>query len=121
GGLLRKLLPRPLPAWAGEIGCSSWAQLLLKFVLANKAVTCVIPGTGKPEHMRDNVQAGLGTYPNAVMLQRVGREIAVEAAALASIADVPACAENVCFGPQADIGASIGRRPRRSLASALID
>src|SRR5258706_462204 len=34
GGLLRKLLPRPLPQWAGEIGCTSWAQLLLKFVLA---------------------------------------------------------------------------------------
>jgi aryl-alcohol dehydrogenase-like predicted oxidoreductase len=77
GGLLRKLLPRPLPAWAGDIGCTSWAQLLLKFVLANKAVTCVIPGTGKPEHMRDNVQAGLGVYPDAAMLQRMVREIAV--------------------------------------------
>ncbi|MGE0579208.1 aldo/keto reductase, partial [Reyranella sp.] len=63
GGLLRKLLGRKLPAWAGEIDCTSWAQLLLKFVLANPAVTCVIPGTGKPEHMRDNVQAGLGAYP----------------------------------------------------------
>ena len=77
GGLLRKLLPRPLPGWAGEIGCTSWAQLLLKFVLANKAVTCVIPGTGKPEHMRDNAQAGLGIYPDAAMLQRMVREIAI--------------------------------------------
>jgi diketogulonate reductase-like aldo/keto reductase len=77
GGLLRKLLPRPLPAWAGEIGCTSWAQILLKFVLANKAVTCVIPGTGKPEHMRDNAQAGLGVYPDAAMLQRMVRDIAV--------------------------------------------
>src|SRR5262249_38562902 len=75
GGLLRKLLPRPLPAWAGEIGCTSWAQLLLKFVLANKAVTCVIPGTGKPEHMRDNAAAGLGVYPDAAMLQRLVREV----------------------------------------------
>jgi len=64
-----------LPAWASEIGCTSWAQILLKFVLANKAVTCVIPGTGKPEHMRDNAQAGLGTYPDAAMLQRMVREI----------------------------------------------
>ena len=77
GGLLRKLLPRPLPGWAGEIGCTSWAQILLKFVLANPAVTCVIPGTAKPEHMRDNVQAGLGVYPDAAMLQRIAREVPV--------------------------------------------
>ena len=75
GGLLRKLLSRSLPGWAGEIGCTSWAQILLKFVLANKAVTCVIPGTGKPEHMRDNAQAGLGIYPDAAMLQRMLREV----------------------------------------------
>jgi len=77
GGLLRKLSARKLPDWAGEIGCTSWAQLLLKFVLANRAVTCVIPGTSKPEHMRDNIQAGLGIYPDAAMLQRMVREIAV--------------------------------------------
>jgi diketogulonate reductase-like aldo/keto reductase len=77
GGLLRKLLPRPLPAWAGEIGCTSWAQLLLKFVLAQPAVTCVIPGTGRPDHMRDNVQAGLGAYPDRALLDRMVREIAV--------------------------------------------
>jgi aryl-alcohol dehydrogenase-like predicted oxidoreductase len=77
GGLLRKLSSRTLPDWAGEIGCTSWAQLLLKFVLANRAVTCVIPGTSKPEHMRDNIQAGLGIYPDTAMLQRMLREIAV--------------------------------------------
>lgn len=77
GGLLRKLADRPLPGWAGQIGCTSWAQLLLKFVLANPAVTCVIPGTGKPEHMRDNVQAGLGTYPDANLLRRMVSEIDV--------------------------------------------
>jgi diketogulonate reductase-like aldo/keto reductase len=71
GGLLRKLLSRKLPEWAGEIGCASWAQILLKFVLANPAVTCVIPGTGKPEHMKDNVQAGFGVYPDAAMLKKM--------------------------------------------------
>jgi aryl-alcohol dehydrogenase-like predicted oxidoreductase len=71
GGLLRKLSPRKLPDWAGEIGCTSWAQILLKFVLAQPAVTCVIPGTAKPEHMRDNVKAGLGVYPDATLLQRM--------------------------------------------------
>ena len=77
GGLLRKLSDRKLPAWAAEIGCTSWAQLLLKFVLANQAVTCVIPGTGKPEHMRDNVQAGVGAYPDAALLKRMVSEIEV--------------------------------------------
>jgi len=77
GGLLRKLVPRPLPGWAGEIGCTSWAQLLLKFVLAQPAVTCVIPGTSRPEHMRDNAQAGLGAYPDAQLLERMAREIAI--------------------------------------------
>jgi diketogulonate reductase-like aldo/keto reductase len=75
GGLLRKLSGRKLPSWAGEIGCTSWAQILLKFVLANPAITCVIPGTGKPEHMKDNVQAGLGAYPDATMLKRMVAEV----------------------------------------------
>ncbi len=77
GGLLRKLSPRKLPDWAGEIGVTSWAQLLLKFVLANPAVTCVIPGTGRPEHMKDNLQAGFGAYPDAAMLKRMAAEIAL--------------------------------------------
>jgi diketogulonate reductase-like aldo/keto reductase len=71
GGLIRKLAPRPLPAWAGEIGCASWAQILLKFVLGHPAVTCVIPGTGRPEHMTDNVGAGFGVYPDAAMRKRM--------------------------------------------------
>ncbi len=43
---------------------SSWAQLFLKYVLSHPAVTCVIPGTGKVEHMLDNLQAGFGSYPD---------------------------------------------------------
>jgi diketogulonate reductase-like aldo/keto reductase len=77
GGLLRKLLSRKLPDWAGEIGVTSWAQLLLKFVLANPAVTCVIPGTGKPDHMADNLQAGFGVYPDAALLKKMIAEVAV--------------------------------------------
>jgi diketogulonate reductase-like aldo/keto reductase len=63
GGLLRSLLPKPLPAWAAEIGCKSWAQVLLKFVLSHPAVTCAIPGTRRREHMEDNATAGTGSYP----------------------------------------------------------
>lgn len=71
GGLLRKLSSRPLPGWAAEIGCTSWAQVLLKFVLAHPAVTCAIPGTSKPDHMRQNIQAGTGVFPDAGLLQRM--------------------------------------------------
>ena len=76
GGLLRKLSSRKLPGWAADIGCTSWAQILLKFVLGNPAVTCVIPGTSKPEHMLDNAKAGSGPYPDAALLQRIGAEVA---------------------------------------------
>jgi len=75
GGLLRRLLSRKLPDWAGEIGATSWAQLLLKFVLADPTVTCVVPGTGKPEHMADNLQAGFGVYPDATLRRKMIAEI----------------------------------------------
>jgi aryl-alcohol dehydrogenase-like predicted oxidoreductase len=65
GGLLRRLHERPLPGWAAEIGATSWAQVLLKFTLAHPAVTCVIPGTSRPEHMADNARAGTGPLPDA--------------------------------------------------------
>lgn len=65
GGLLRRLNARALPAWAGEIGCTAWSQLLLKFVLAHPAVTCAIPGSGSAEHMAQNARAGLGVIPEA--------------------------------------------------------
>ena len=63
GTVLRTLRQRPLPGWAEEIGCASWNQLLLKFVLSQPAVTCVIPGTSNPQHMRDNAAAGDGDLP----------------------------------------------------------
>ena len=71
GGLLRGLADRPLPAWAADIGCASWAQLLLKYVVSHPAVTCAIPGTSKPRHMRDNVAAGMGPMPDPAMRRRM--------------------------------------------------
>lgn len=70
GGLLRRLRERPLPAWAAEIGATSWAQLLLKFVLSQPAVTCAIPGTSRAEHMADNAGAGSGPLPDAAFWRR---------------------------------------------------
>jgi aryl-alcohol dehydrogenase-like predicted oxidoreductase len=63
GKLVEKLRKQPLPGWAEEIACTSWSQVLLKFVLSHPAVTCAIPGTANPEHMRDNALAGHGPLP----------------------------------------------------------
>ncbi|MDR5857469.1 aldo/keto reductase [Caballeronia sp. LZ062] len=76
GSLLAELRGRPLPPFAAELGCTSWAQLLLKFVLGNPAVTCVIPGTGRREYMVDNVHAGIGVYPDAALRRRIEEAVA---------------------------------------------
>ncbi|BAU75592.1 aldo/keto reductase [Metapseudomonas furukawaii] len=71
GNLLRDLLQAPLPGWAGEYDCTSWPQLLLKFCLSHPAVTCVIPGTGNPRHMLDNLQAGRGKEADPAFRERL--------------------------------------------------
>ncbi|MGV3519219.1 aldo/keto reductase [Luteitalea sp.] len=71
GGLLTRLQGRPLPAWASEIGCRTWAQVLLKYVVSHPAVTCVIPGTSRPDHMRENAEAGTGVLPDAALRRRM--------------------------------------------------
>jgi aryl-alcohol dehydrogenase-like predicted oxidoreductase len=64
GNLLSRVKDKPLPAWAAEIDASSWAQLLLKFILAEPAVTAVIPATSNPRYMVDNLLAGQGRLPD---------------------------------------------------------
>lgn len=71
GSVLRSLRNRPLPPWSKEIDCTSWPQLLLKFVASHPSITCAIPGTGSPEHMTDNARAGSGVMPDATMRQRI--------------------------------------------------
>ncbi len=71
GALLRSLRDRPLPDWGKDIGCTSWAQILLKYVLSHPAVTCAIPATRRPEHMRDNIRAGIGVMPDAGLRKRM--------------------------------------------------
>ena len=65
GTLFRKFKNKTFPNWAEEFDATTWGQFFLKFILANQAVTCVIPGTSKAKHMRDNVQAGFGKLPTA--------------------------------------------------------
>lgn len=65
GGALRKVRERPLPEFAPKWGITSWAQLLLKWVLSHPEVTCAIPGTSKVAHLRDNLGAARGVMPDA--------------------------------------------------------
>jgi diketogulonate reductase-like aldo/keto reductase len=67
GAMFRRVRGKPLPPWAGEIGVASWAQYFLKWIVGHPAVACAIPGTGKPEHIADNVAAGFGALPDEGM------------------------------------------------------
>jgi diketogulonate reductase-like aldo/keto reductase len=62
---------KALPDWAAEIGCDSWPQLLLKFVVSHPAITCAIPATSDVDHLRDNMQAARGPLPDHAMRQRI--------------------------------------------------
>ena len=64
GALFRRTKGKPLPPWAAELGIASWAQFFLKWIVSHPAVTCAIPGTGRPEHMKDNLAAGHGAVPD---------------------------------------------------------
>ena len=76
GALLRQLQRHPLPAWAGEIDCSNWAQVALKFVVSHPGVTCAIPATSNPLHLRENMGASRGRMPDAVLRQRMADHVA---------------------------------------------
>ncbi len=71
GAMFRRVRGKPLPPWAAEIGVASWAQYFLKWILGHPAVTCAIPGTGNPAHMKDNLGAGSGAMPDAAMRKRM--------------------------------------------------
>jgi diketogulonate reductase-like aldo/keto reductase len=71
GRLIDALRGKPVPKWMQEIGCTTWSQVLLKFVVAHTAVTCVIPGTGRPEHIAENCEAGVGPLPDEALRKRL--------------------------------------------------
>src|SRR3989440_913728 len=71
GALFRRTKGKSLPPWAAELGIASWAQYFLKWIVSHPAVTCAIPGTGRPDHMRDNLAAGRGPMPDATARRRM--------------------------------------------------
>jgi diketogulonate reductase-like aldo/keto reductase len=71
GDLFNRTRSKPLPDWAAEFDCHSWAQFLLKWIVTNPAVACAIPATNKPHHLEDNMEGGIGRLPDAKMRQRM--------------------------------------------------
>ena len=71
GAMFRRVKGKPVPEWAREIGCASWAQFFLKWILGQPAVTCVIPATRDPAHVVDNVKAAAGPPPDEAMRKRM--------------------------------------------------
>jgi diketogulonate reductase-like aldo/keto reductase len=75
GALLQRLRRTPLPSWAADIDCASWAQLVLKFIVSHPAVTCVIPATTQVAHVRENMAAAGGRMPDEALRQRIVQQI----------------------------------------------
>ncbi len=71
GALFRRFRNEPLPEWAKEADCASWGNIFLKFILAQPAVTCIIPGTSKPTHLLDNLNAAKGVPPNPDIVSKM--------------------------------------------------
>ena len=71
GSMFRRVKDKPLPDWATEIGCASWAQFFLKWILGHPFVTCAIPGTRNPKHVADNLGAAAGPLPDEAMRRRM--------------------------------------------------
>ncbi len=71
GDLIDRLEGYPLPGWAGEIGCTNWPQLLLKFIVSHPAVTCTIPATSQVAHVEENMGACYGALPDSEMRARM--------------------------------------------------
>ena len=76
GTLFQKLRGTPLPPWAADLDCASWAQLFLKFILGHPAVTCVIPATSKPHHLQDNMGAATGRLPTEAQRRQIAGLVA---------------------------------------------
>jgi len=74
GALFGTGTAKPLPGWAKEIGCASWAEVFLKWVVSHPAVTCAIPATRRVEHLRENMRALSGPLPDAALRKRIAGE-----------------------------------------------
>ena len=75
GALTDRLKNKPLPEWSADLGASSWAQLMLKFILSHPAVTVAIPATTRVDHVRENLSAAAGPMPDSTMRERIAAHV----------------------------------------------
>ena len=71
GAMFRRVRGKPVPEWAKQAGMATWAQYFLKWIVSHPAVTCAIPGTGRAEHLADNLGAGSGALPGEALRTRM--------------------------------------------------
>jgi diketogulonate reductase-like aldo/keto reductase len=71
GNLFNRVRGKPLPDFAAEFDCTSWAQFFLKWIVAHPAATCAIPATNNVQHLEDNMRAGIGKLPDGKLRQRM--------------------------------------------------
>ena len=71
GGIFPIVAGKPLPEWAAEFDCESWAQYSLKFILSNPAVTGIVTETRQVRHVIDNMRGGYGRLPDESMRKRM--------------------------------------------------
>lgn len=76
GALFGPATARPLPGWARELDCRSWAEAFLKWIAAHPAVTCAIPATSQLAHLRENLRALAGPLPDAALRRRIAADYA---------------------------------------------
>jgi diketogulonate reductase-like aldo/keto reductase len=69
--LFKRVAGKELPSWSAGIGCESWSQVFLKWIVAHPAVTCVIPATASAANMHDNMRAGFGALPDEALRRRI--------------------------------------------------
>jgi diketogulonate reductase-like aldo/keto reductase len=75
GALFRQIRGKSLPAWAKQLGCATWSQFFLKFIISHPAVTCAIPATSKLDHLSENMQGGTGPLPDRDTRERMARYV----------------------------------------------
>lgn len=64
GAWFGRIEDEPLPDWAADFDCTSWAQFSLKYILPNPHVTVTLTETADPGHMAENARAAYGRLPN---------------------------------------------------------
>lgn len=71
GELIQRVARSPLPSWAADIDCTTWAQVLLKFIVSHRAVICAIPATSRVDHVQQNIGASYGRLPDETLRGRI--------------------------------------------------